>query len=192
MLLPGFIAPDEQRHLLRWSLRDQARSPNDTNLDVHYILPQDGLWNAYIAARKDNRPEVLVQPRLAQGHQSPETAGPRKLIDNIPVLPDNYLLLSASPKDSATPSPTARPSPPSALIPKLRWANIGWSYHWGSKQYDFAKGKGSVEPRVRELCKRAVGSVPWEQVFVDGDDISWGENGAEWRSWADTYGLCIF
>jgi alkylated DNA repair protein alkB family protein 1 len=189
VLLPAFVSPNDQRDLLRWSLRDQARSPNDTNLDAHYILPQDGLWNAYTAARKENNQEAFVQPRFVREHQSISTeVGPRKLVDNIPVAPDNYLSLSASQKDPASPSPIAQPSPPSALIPKLRWANIGWSYHWGCKQYDFSKGRGLVDPRVSQLCKRAVATVPWDQVYGDKEAISWGENGADWKTWGDSYG----
>jgi alkylated DNA repair protein alkB homolog 1 len=191
VLLPSFVSPGEQRDLVRWSLRDQARYPNDTNLDIHYHLPKDGLWNAYLHAQKHETIETLVLPRFASQDQPipAEVSGPRKLIDNIPVAPDNFLSLSAYPKGPAIPSPTAQASPPSALVPKLRWANIGWSYHWGSKQYDFSKGRGVVEPRVRELCKRAVATVPWERVFGEPEDASaWGDGGPDWMTWDDTYG----
>lgn len=77
--------------------------------------------------------------------------------------------------------------PPSDLVPKLRWSNIGWSYHWGSKQYDFSKGKGEIDPFLRDLCKRIVGTVPWENVFSEDDLHEWEND--DWRTWKDTYGL---
>ncbi len=78
------------------------------------------------------------------------------------------------------------------MIYKLRWANIGWYYHWGTKQYDFTKGKGEVDEVLREMCKKAVGSVDWGKVFSEGWDE--GEEEREWERWNETYGqlLCSY
>ena len=102
--------------------------------------------------------------------------------------------LQALPKPPPDPSPTVPESMPSELVPKLRWANIGWSYHWGTKQYDFSKGKGHVDRRVRDLCRHAVSSVPWERVFgeAEGDGTrreGWGDD--DWRTWNETYGIVL-
>jgi hypothetical protein len=191
VLLPSFVAPEEQRELVRWSLHDQARHPNDTNLDIHFTLPQCGLWHAHLSARQNAGADILIQPRVTIPEGAIDSSGPRKLIDNTPASPDNFYLLSASSKNPATPSPTAQASPPSALLPKLRWANIGWTYHWGSKQYDFSRGKGEVHPRLRELCKSIVRSVDWGQALKsdDGSD-TWGGGSQDWMTWGDTYGTC--
>ena len=85
------------------------------------------------------------------------------------------------------PSPTLSPTSPTALISKLRWANIGWSYHWGSKQYDFTKGKGRIDDETRNVCKRAVRSVNWKEVFGQSDQEGWGDE--HWRTWQETYGM---
>ena len=193
VLLPSFVSSEEQKELVRWSLRDQARHPNGTNLDAHYILPQDGLWNSYLDSRMDENQEIVIQPQSSSG-QSPSTVpeelpGPRKLIDNTPAAVDNFALLSDSPKPLPSPSPTVRPAAPSVLLKKLRWANIGWHYHWGSKQYDFSRGTGTIQASVRDLCKRAVAMVSWEQVFEFGNDANWGEGGPDWKSWGETYGV---
>ena len=193
MLLPSFVSPKEQKELVRWSLRDQARHPNETNLDTHYTLPKDGLWNAHLTAMQDPSSEALVQPRLSSELPSAsDHPGPRKLIDNTPAAPDNFITLSTSFKTPAMPSPTALLSPPSALLPRLRWANIGWTYHWGSKQYNFSKGRVEVDPQVHKVCKSAVGVVDWSQVFGPGDNAQadgWGEAGPDWLTWDDTYGI---
>jgi alkylated DNA repair protein alkB family protein 1 len=192
VLLPSFVTPEEQRELVRWSLRDQARHPNDTNLDIHYTLPQGGIWHAYLSARQNAGAEILIQPRVTP-EGAVDSSGPRKLIDNTPASPNNFYSLSTSSRNPATPSPSTQPSPPCGLLPKLRWANIGWTYHWGSKQYDFARGKGEVHPRLRELCKSIVRSVDWGQVFNSEDGADpWGDGPQDWMTWGDTYGTWSF
>ncbi|EGN95446.1 hypothetical protein SERLA73DRAFT_162321 [Serpula lacrymans var. lacrymans S7.3] len=189
VVLPSFVTAQEQKDLVRWSLRDQAGHPNDTNLDAHYLLPEEGLWNAYTKSNRNQGPDTLVQPRIIAGSSSGSDAdlpGPRKLISNTPANPDNFHILTSSPKPPPAPSPAAQPSSPALLIPKLRWANIGWSYHWGSKQYDFTKGKAPVGENVRNLCKRAVSAVNWEQVFGNQEHADgWGDD--DWRTWEETY-----
>lgn len=128
-------------------------------------------------------------PELLLSSDQPESPGPRTLINNIPATPDNFHLLNNFPKPFPSPSPTVQRSSSSSLLRKLRWANIGWYYHWGSKQYDFAQGKGDVHKEVRDVCKTAVGMVNWEQVFGSpADDTEWGEAGPEWKTWNETYG----
>ena len=73
-------------------------------------------------------------------------------------------------------------------MPKLRWANIGWFYHWGTKQYDFTKGKQPVSDAYRIVCKDAVESVHWDEVFRREDVEGWGEEGPDWHTWRDSYG----
>lgn len=175
---------------MRWSLRDHARHPNETNLDTHYILPQEGLWNVYTQAKGE--PEVCqVQPRASTSAVPPALteSGPRQLISNAPANKDNYAQLAAAPTTPAAPSPNARPCPPDALIPKLRWANIGWYYHWGNKQYDFTRGKISVSDAYSRVCKRVVKSVPWGQVFnYDTEDNGEWRDEPKWDGWAESYG----
>ncbi|KAI0713454.1 hypothetical protein C8Q76DRAFT_731491 [Earliella scabrosa] len=199
VLLPSFVSPSEQRQLVRWALRDHARDPNETNLDTHYLLPKDGLWNQYLRVRKSECEDVDIMPRASLSADAPtsasqqtqgETPGPRQLISNEAASPDNYLDLAQTPKLPAPPSQTVRPVPTSALVPKLRWANIGWYYHWGTKQYDFTRGPGTIDGLVRGMCRRVVERIPWEMVFGtatrDGD-ASWGAHGPDWMEWQKTY-----
>ncbi|KAG5221673.1 Alpha-ketoglutarate-dependent dioxygenase alkB [Salix suchowensis] len=111
--------------LIRWSLIDHAKHPNDTNLDTHYLLPRRGLWNTYIESLKDPEHDEAIQPRAMN----------------------------------------ALPSKASDLLPRLRWANIGWFYHWGVKQYDFSKGKVEVDGKLRDICKSAIESVDWDVLY---------------------------
>ncbi|KAG5654507.1 hypothetical protein H0H81_001148 [Sphagnurus paluster] len=187
VILPSFIAPEMQRDLIRWSLSEQARHPNETNLDIHYHLPQNGIWNTWLSSRKDPI-DITIEPKATQEFQANhEPPGPRKLINNIPATPDTFTSISTTPKPPQAPSATVKPAFPSELIHKLRWANIGWYYHWGTKQYDFTKGKGAIDQRLRNLCRDAVATVDWKQVYID-IHANWGEDEPGWMSWNETYG----
>lgn len=188
VILPSFISPEKQRQLAKWSLIKHARHPNETNLDTHYELPVDGLWKSWLLAREDSSKDILVYPKAlySQDTELPKP-GPRQLVDNTPASLDNFQTLSLTPKPPQAPSPTIRATLASSLLYKLRWANIGWYYHWGTKQYDFSKGKGMIDAELRDVCISAVAAVDWDQVFA-GTEAEWGEAGSEWKSWDKTYG----
>lgn len=130
VLLPGFLSHEKQKELVRWSLTDHARHPNETNLDIHYTLPDEGLWTACERARRGPCEEIWVQPRASTSELQPaaakEARGPRQLVNNTPATPDNFVELYNSPKLPSSPSTTVQPTLATALLPKLRWANIGW------------------------------------------------------------------
>lgn len=195
VLLPSFVGPDEQKRLVRWALCEQALHPNETNLDTHYVLPEGGLWNKYLDVRQELCEDDYIRPCASllstpSGSGVAEPPGPRKLVSNDPAGKDKYETLTSTPKLPAAPSSSVRPMLVSALVPKLRWANIGWSYHWGTKQYDFSKGKGVISQEIRSLCRRAVQAVRWDLVFANdkSTDGDWGEDGPDWDQWNETYG----
>ena len=188
VLLPSFISPEEQRDLVRWSLKNHARYPNETNLDTHYLLPKEGLWNAYLRLKQEHEMTGIF-PRVAASTslEPQDNAGPRQLISNEPASKENFVKIASTPAAPAPPSQNARMSSPKELMPKLRWANIGWYYHWGNKQYDFTRGKIPVSDIYGSVCKRAVRAVPWDTVFDTRSGGEWGDE-PSWTSWAESYG----
>ncbi|KAL0946971.1 hypothetical protein HGRIS_013122 [Hohenbuehelia grisea] len=193
VILPGYLSHSEQRDLIRWSLADHAKLPNESNLDVHYVLPTNGLWNAYLDSLDDPDKDLIVQPRaafvpLSDTASAPlEPSGPRRLVNNDPANTDNFQTLQSTPKPATAPSSTVPPLPVSKLLYKLRWANIGWYYHWGTKQYDFTKEKTEVHPRLHNICKSVVDCVNWDAVY-EGSDLDWGEEREAWKTWHNSYG----
>ncbi|KZV70655.1 hypothetical protein PENSPDRAFT_651390 [Peniophora sp. CONT] len=187
VLLPNFVSESQQRDLVRWALHDHARSPNITNLDTHYAMPHDGLWKTSVES-----PDEVIQP-LAQtslsfpAETATEPTGPRSLISNTPASPDTLSELIAVPKPPPPPSTSVPPLPAASLLYKLRWANIGWFYHWTSKMYDFGKGRQDIHERVRALCKDAVGSIPWDAVYPDTSTEGWDNGEPDWDTWDETY-----
>ena len=184
VVLPAFVDPDRQRELIRWALCKQARD-NETNLHAHYHLPEQGLWNAHLDAQLLSE-EITVQPKgTPSGEQ--HNQGPRQLVDNTEASPETFNLIMSTPKPPQSPSGTLEPTSASALMYKLRWVNIGWFYHWGTKQYDFTRPRAPVDRIVKDLCQDAVGAVDWDQVFM-GSENEWNELGPEWKTWDETYG----
>uniref|UniRef100_A0A0W0FUL6 Uncharacterized protein n=1 Tax=Moniliophthora roreri TaxID=221103 RepID=A0A0W0FUL6_MONRR len=188
VLLPSFLSPQAQRRLVRWSLAEHSRPPNEMNLDTHYILPPEGIWNLAMEARRDKSRNTQVLPRHILGgplKADVASGGPRVLINNTPASPENFDSLSHVSKPAAAPSPTAEPSTCMDLLPKLRWTNIGWFYHWGTKQYDFTRGKVEVHSLIKDICQDVVRSVDWESVYSN-DTSDWGVEG-DWKTWNKSY-----
>lgn len=185
VLLPSFLSPKEQRDLVRWSLQEHSHTPNETNLDIHYVLPAEGLWNKSV---QDGT--ALVYPRPIEGDTLylKSESGPRQLINNTPANMNNFESMNHASKPPPLPSAT-EPFTCSDLLPRLRWANIGWFYHWGTKQYDFTKGKIPVHDAIRTVCKGAVRSIEWKDVFAS-DTSDWGPDGPDWMDWHEKYGTC--
>jgi hypothetical protein len=197
VFLPAYLSHGCQRDLTRWALRDHARQPNETNLDTHYVLPEQGLWNSHVESLRQDGQVPHIQPRVSVEASTPtlmpSPPGPRQLISNTPANATNIysLTLSASAQPRVAPSSTAHPSTPSDLIRKLRWANIGWFYHWGTKQYDFTKGKVEVDARIKEVCQSAVQAINWDDIFIGSREEQWKENSEDWRTWNETYGKLL-
>lgn len=194
--LPNLLSHKKQRDLVRWSLKDHARNPNETNLDTHYILPEEGLWNAHLRSREQSSDVPEVQPKASATDVDlsayvPPAVGPRQLISNVPASADNVgsLTLNAAAQPPMAPSPTAAATPPSNLLLKLRWANIGWFYHWGTKQYDFTRGKIDVAPEIKLLCQSIVRATDWGRVF---GGVHLESDAEDWETWSETYGTVIF
>jgi len=184
VILPSYLDAAEQKKLVRWSLESQAREPNPTNLDIHYHIPREGLWNVYV-----QNPDSTILPKALDSDVVEEpSSGPRQLVNNTPASIDNFQTLAATPKPPPAPSPSAQPTTPSNLLTKLRWANIGWYYHWGTKQYDFSRGKAPIDKHLQFICKSAVASVNWSELYNGSEGVEWDKDEPEWKSWDSTYG----
>lgn len=193
--MPGHLTPDQQKALVRWSLRDHAKAPNETNLDTHYNIPSEGIWSLHCQSKSailDPSVKISgrIQPRVADPNSVSPSPGPRQLISNVAAEPSNFSDLVKEPKPSAAPSSALASATASELLPKLRWANIGWFYHWGTKQYDFSRPKVEIGDCVRRVCTGVVRSLPWPNIFKfsEGDEGVTLADRADWMDWENTYG----
>jgi len=194
VILPGHLTPEQQKALVCWSLRDHAKAPNETNLDTHYSIPPEGVWNLHRQSKFALLDPLIkmpdrIQPREADRNAKVPPPGPRQLIDNVAAEPSIFSDLTTEPKPSAAPSPALTSASGSELLPKLRWANIGWFYHWGTKQYDFNRPKVEIGECIRMLCTGVVQSLPWADIFKFPEDNERRSlvHRPEWMDWGDTY-----
>ncbi|CUA70280.1 Alpha-ketoglutarate-dependent dioxygenase alkB [Rhizoctonia solani] len=191
VLLPSFISPSTQRSLVAQCLRTHARSPNESNLDAHYQVPQTGLWNEWEKVveqremRGDPEFDLVVETKwkddLPLGAYHPPDAS-RTLVENDPGS-----LESSQPKLAPMPSSSLAPCTVSQLIPKLRWSNIGLNYHWGTKSYDFEREKVPFPQDIKSVCVDAVKRVEWKDVWADAADGMEWKDGVDWDLWERTY-----
>ena len=194
VIIPGYISQAEQRALVVSSLTRQARAPNETNLDTHYEVPSQGIWNCCHPFPSASIQPHLISPRsepiLGNGFRA-EASAKRSLVENVPG--EETVDLQAD-LPQPVPSPLLVPQEPLQLLPKLRWANIGRSYNWGAKAYDFTKPVPPFPNDVQDICQRIVRTIPWSEVW-NADATSapvlaeeWGVEGADWESWPSSFG----
>lgn len=197
VILPGYLAPEYQRDLVRWCLSEHARPPNITNLDAHYVVPEEGIWSIFCrTASVSGKSTIPIKRRSstkadADDHKNeaeppdPPQSRHSELKDKID---DGDRPVSVSALTADVTHATAF-----ELLPKLRWANIGWFYNWGTKQYDFDLGRIDVEEPVRSICKEIVQFIDWSEVFERQNSLSSGrqsntETDDSWKDWETTYG----
>ncbi|RIA92841.1 hypothetical protein C1645_691274 [Glomus cerebriforme] len=125
--IPGFIfipnpfTPKVQKNIIKRCLKDFAKYPNKSNLDTHYILPKEGLWNLYEKGINSELNENDVIPLRASENRDKEKE--EKVEEKAEPLP----------------SPGVPILSPSQLIKKLRWVTLGYQYHWPTKTYHLDK-----------------------------------------------------
>jgi len=195
VLLPGYLSHAEQRELIKSALEVHAVSPNENNLDTHYNVPQQGLWPTWKAFNEERiQDPQAVEPVIDTKRTTAvilDTGSQRTLIENTPASVDNFEEIRAVEKPPPTASATLTPLPLSSLISKLRWSNIGHFYHWGTKSYEFDRPQVPMPQDVKKICRQAVRAIPWEDVWMNGIDVSAGEwetPSPDYRCWHKTYG----
>ncbi|GAA5829253.1 hypothetical protein JCM11251_004983 [Rhodosporidiobolus azoricus] len=191
VLFPRILPDSLQRSLVAETLQ-HARRPNLTVLDNAYQLPPKGLWNAWVAGKGEEVVPAIPAPKEEQnggeregtpasstGYDTPSTDAGSGMEDG---KADRLLERALS----RTREVTVR-----ELLPKMRWANVGWYYNWTSKLYEFERGHIPLPPVILRCCRDLVRKTPWRQVFLDSstsDSGSYGGTSSEdWRKWKEDY-----
>lgn len=171
LFIPSALTAKAQRQLVRTCLRDATRPPNINNLDTHYILPKEGIWNAYESQCRSSADEdLLIEPLAGRsGSSDSGTAGdgPRQLIANKGFDETVSIDTLKIRKEQPVPSSTVKPELLSKSIYKLRWTNLGLLYHWTTKSYHFdqviEEGPAAMIPVPKDLAaisKYVLTSIP--------------------------------
>ncbi|CAG8464511.1 7084_t:CDS:2 [Acaulospora colombiana] len=184
--LPGFIfirnpfTPEAQKNIVKRCLEDFTRKPNLSNLDTHYVLPKQGIWElherAYKGQLNEEDDEFFVPLKATSIEENTE----RCIDDNesSPILQlkdqkedssniNSNMAQCLENKESSNlneektdppPSSTVPILPPSELIRKLRWVTLGYQYHWPTKTYHLDR-RFDFPKDINYLAKAVVRSV---------------------------------
>jgi len=183
VLLPAAVSPSVQKDLVRAALADYTRL-NETNLHAHYLIPPCGIWERHIKGDVG-----LIHPKTTETNPNVRYEivgkGPRQLVNNEAASLESVFKLESEPKPHPLPSTSGKPISATNLLPRIRWANLGRLYHWGTKSYDFSKSTPLIPLELRSLCKNLVTSIDWADVcrgFKREDAANFRAD--EWSSWA--------
>ncbi|GJN87211.1 hypothetical protein Rhopal_000156-T1 [Rhodotorula paludigena] len=179
VFFPRILPEALQRELVVETLQ-HARRPNLTQLDKLYELPKEGLWAAWLAGKGSQ-----VVPRTeeaAPGSSSCTQPGIEKALEGAAS--------SSAACGAETPQDIERNVTIEELLPKLRWANVGWHYNWTTKLYEFERGHVPLPPLILRYCRTLGRVMPWQHVFGASDappDQAAGSPQQDWRKWRDVY-----
>ena len=160
ILLKHALQPSLQRGLITACLREYTQLPNVTNLDTHYHMPLEGLWERFL-----NDPvSVLPIREFESGEIAQENAteanvaGSNGTISNIKIDPPTCQ------------RPYVKPVTVQDALKKLRWTSLGFQYYWKTKTSHLDR---------REAMPELIGSVT--RAIVKAVEPETGYSVNNWR-----------
>lgn len=120
VFFPSILPEPLQRSLVVESLQN-ARRPNVTSLDPHYKLPAEGLWNALIDGKGAETVESIEFRPCATSPSAEDQQIGSSMSSSTNSLDTSR---ANTPEPGAKKEITIR-----ELVPKLRWANVGYHYN---------------------------------------------------------------
>jgi len=151
-LMPNLFSPRAQRDLVRRCLKAYTRRPNVSNLDTHYVLPNDapdaddsGLWRMYKAQVAGLDTDKVVELRHGQ----------LSLHNGYDVDP------------AETEVKHLQPLAATQLIHRIRWFSLGYHYNWSTKSYHLDRPV-PMPSEVRDIS-RAVAKALEKPMGINGD-----------------------
>ena len=183
--LPNHLKEEEQKDLIRLSVKDAPQVPNKTSLDAHYSLPSDGLFHHFAnQTQSDVAIPIAYQLDSEKLKNQPDyyQSKTRTLINNEPSDFETLKNISKTTTPEITPSTTVKPLNGEKAMRKLRWTNIGHYYHWGLKQYDFSvrdpetNGPIKVPSLISNISRNVVNLIPWEKSVMANEGQDWRLN----------------
>ncbi|KAG9293657.1 hypothetical protein G9A89_018994 [Geosiphon pyriformis] len=168
--VPGFIfirnpfTPQAQRRLIKRCMKDFAKFPNLNNLETHYALPKDGLWNLHQRIISGELPEddqkcfIPLKATITKskakfddhpvdisGEKEKNTADLSEVLVDIPKKQSSELTFKTSnefttQENSFTPNLLSKSKPdppPSVNVPLLRPSQLLRKLRWTTLGYQY-------------------------------------------------------
>lgn len=169
IVIPNPFTPAAERAVIRACLSEYSKAPNRSNLDTHYVMPDEGLWKLHqqrsqeCIPRKPKTQDAASQPPLASQPQR-----------RVKACDDAFRPDLDVPKPDPQPAETVPLLTPSELLYKLRWVTLGYQYHWPTKTYHFDR-RFPIPDLVHSLSCAAVkavegvGYADWKNTYKADD-----------------------
>jgi alkylated DNA repair protein alkB family protein 1 len=189
IFIPNPFTATAQRQLIHNCLQKYTQAPNSSNLDAHYDVPAEGIWNLY--TRSHNRSsyeddcELLIKRKSGStnGQKTSESADPYDASASSNQLNLEMDTKNVGEKLNQTSSQNTASDflQPSELVRKLRWVSLGYQYNWSEKVYFFDRlipvpdeaGKLSIAiaKAVEGIGYQENGSFLWQNNYRGEDYV---------------------
>lgn len=135
-LIKNAIPIEMQKEITEISLVEVAKPPNVSNLDSHFKLDPQGIWNQFAAWKGGNcGKEPKIEKRIFEKlHSDTASANDKGLAKIYSVYDPVSKIVIDSPVDSMLKNEDV---PISKVLNRLRWITIGHQYNWSTKEYHF-------------------------------------------------------
>ncbi|KAJ3269420.1 hypothetical protein HDV01_001418 [Terramyces sp. JEL0728] len=152
--IPNAIPVEMQKSIVKEALEEWVRPPNVCNLDSHFHLNPNGVWNEYVEWMGSDSAEPKVKKRNFDTEIPADQYAPPSRKEEIPKVDCNTCKLTAELKKNPLVSildketnviidaPVTKMSSNddqniTQVLSRLRWCTLGHQYNWSIKEYHF-------------------------------------------------------
>ncbi|KAJ3052663.1 Nucleic acid dioxygenase alkbh1 [Rhizophlyctis rosea] len=173
IVIPNPFTPAAQRYLVKQCLRELTARPNVTNLDTHFVIPDEGVWNVYESSITSSTPESHVllrrKPEDFPNSSDDERYTEPTTTPTTPTPPSTTTKILIDPPTTAT--PFLKPLLPFEAIHQLRWTSLGYQYNWSTKEYHLDR-RPPFPTEIADISQAVVQTVQ----HITGYDVN------KWKS----------
>lgn len=173
-LIRNAIPQQEQLQIIKSALEEWAKPPNVSNLDSHFHLPVNGIWNKYADWKVAGGPEPIIQKRFfnvpdgvpmeASTCPAAKPCEMKKPIISV-YDPESDLIID-SPVDNML---NNEGQPVSKVLNRIRWLTLAHQYNWSKKEYHFDR----VPPFPSSLAAQSLHIVKQTECLTGYDPHNW-------------------
>ncbi|KAJ3060527.1 hypothetical protein HK102_009460 [Quaeritorhiza haematococci] len=134
LVIPNPFTPSAQRRIIKACLKSYSRYPHLTNLDKHYDVPKEGLWEPF----EDWTRKASSRSSTKGSESGGEEGEPMvRLKRNKHAQSEAGNASNGTTNDQAEQldTPLLKDLPISLAVHRWRWALLGLSYDWSKKEY---------------------------------------------------------
>ncbi|KXN69550.1 hypothetical protein CONCODRAFT_7959 [Conidiobolus coronatus NRRL 28638] len=176
IVIPNPFSNRAQRGLISACTRVYSKPPYVSNLDTHFTVPANGVWDVY------ERGHLMQITTDDPDYYIPLKLDPSKVNDTIKsgsglknietsTATEGFKYNGLNDRNVLIKHSNLKLLPPDQIIRRLRWITFGYQYHWPSKEY-ICDENHKVPVEFSNLCDAVVKSVYQVCNPISGEYIS--------------------